>query len=118
MKKCWNSDPFKRPTIGDLENIISKWLICVNEYYEVNEENSEYSITSINMDQNRNVIEEFVKANKALLQEQTETSIIQFRPQAYYTNRLTTKILDQNSDCLDCSGLLSFASESFEDCMI
>ncbi|PKK75577.1 hypothetical protein RhiirC2_736290, partial [Rhizophagus irregularis] len=93
MKKCWNSDPFKRPTIGDLENIISKWLICVNEYYEVNEENSEYSITSINMDQNRNVIEEFVKANKALLQEQTETSIIQFRPQAYYTNRLTTKIL-------------------------
>ncbi|RIA88847.1 kinase-like domain-containing protein, partial [Glomus cerebriforme] len=25
MERCWNSDPVKRPTIMDLENIISQW---------------------------------------------------------------------------------------------
>ncbi|POG72233.1 kinase-like domain-containing protein, partial [Rhizophagus irregularis DAOM 181602=DAOM 197198] len=36
MKKCWDSDPSNRPTIIMLENIISEWIKCINEYYEVN----------------------------------------------------------------------------------
>ncbi|RIA94322.1 hypothetical protein C1645_818127 [Glomus cerebriforme] len=34
MKKYWGSGSFKRPAIIKLENIISQWLRCVNEYYE------------------------------------------------------------------------------------
>ena len=46
---------------------------------------------------------EFIEANKALVQEQASTSIIQPHPQACYTSRLLTNILDQkNSECFDC----------------
>ncbi|POG60366.1 kinase-like domain-containing protein, partial [Rhizophagus irregularis DAOM 181602=DAOM 197198] len=36
MKRCWDSDPSNRPTITMLENIISEWIRCINEYYEIN----------------------------------------------------------------------------------
>ncbi|POG73412.1 kinase-like domain-containing protein, partial [Rhizophagus irregularis DAOM 181602=DAOM 197198] len=36
MKKCWDSDPSNRPTITMLENIISEWIKCINEYYKIN----------------------------------------------------------------------------------
>src|SRR5205814_1064294 len=95
MEKCWDSDPSKRPTIGDLEHIISQWLRCVNKYYVLNEENDrEFSYStditqfkgdidefvkadkcsSSNINQFKNDIDEFVKTDKALLQEQTDTS--------------------------------------------
>ncbi len=46
---------------------------------------------------------EFVKADKALIQEQANTSIIQSHLQAYYTSRnLTSEIFQENSDCLEC----------------
>src|SRR5579871_3464251 len=35
MKKCWDSDPSKRPTIAALEHIISQWLRCINIYYKI-----------------------------------------------------------------------------------
>ncbi|RIA90145.1 kinase-like domain-containing protein [Glomus cerebriforme] len=39
MEKCWDTDSSKRPTIINLENIISQWLRCVNEHYNLNNEN-------------------------------------------------------------------------------
>jgi len=33
MKKCWDPEPFRRPTIKILENTISEWLRCINDYY-------------------------------------------------------------------------------------
>ncbi|POG73689.1 kinase-like domain-containing protein, partial [Rhizophagus irregularis DAOM 181602=DAOM 197198] len=36
MIKCWDSNPSNRPTIIMLENIISAWIRCTNEYYEIN----------------------------------------------------------------------------------
>ena len=46
---------------------------------------------------------EFVKANKAIAQEQANPSIIQSHPQAYYTSRNLTEILVQeNSEYLEC----------------
>ncbi|RIA97750.1 hypothetical protein C1645_751459 [Glomus cerebriforme] len=103
MEKCWDSDPFKRPTITDLENIITQWLKC--EYYELNDEEGREIIESKyakGLVELRNEMNEFIKANRALAQEQTNT-FIQFHPQAYYTSRLLTEILEQNnSECLDC----------------
>ncbi|RIA79223.1 hypothetical protein C1645_794715 [Glomus cerebriforme] len=104
MEKCWDSDPFKRPTITDLGNIISQWLRYVNEYYKHNGENDK-NITIIPKVDNQSIsdMHEFVKANKALTQEQINISTIKFHPQAHYTSRLLTEILDQkNSECLDC----------------
>ncbi|POG78597.1 kinase-like domain-containing protein, partial [Rhizophagus irregularis DAOM 181602=DAOM 197198] len=36
MKKCWDSNPSNRPTITMLENIISEWIRCIDEYYRIN----------------------------------------------------------------------------------
>ncbi|RIA94422.1 hypothetical protein C1645_760189 [Glomus cerebriforme] len=78
MERCWNSDPSKRPTIVDLENIISQWLIYVNEYYKLNDENEEVIMeVSSNINNHfRSDMYEFVEANKALVQGQINTSII------------------------------------------
>ncbi|RIA80256.1 hypothetical protein C1645_843085 [Glomus cerebriforme] len=104
MKKCWDSDAFKRPNIIDLEIIISQWLTCVNEYYRINGEKDKNTLVVSDIDnQSRNDMYEFVRANEALTQEQVDTPIIQFHSQAYYTSRLLTEILNQkNSECLDC----------------
>ncbi|GBB98429.1 hypothetical protein RclHR1_03220022 [Rhizophagus clarus] len=98
MKKCWNSDPFKRPTIIDLEYIISQWLKCVNKYYdELNEGDSDIEFKhNIETSQFKDDIDEFVNANKTLStlsQEQTDTSIIQqSHSQACYTSRLLNEM--------------------------
>ncbi|RIA98231.1 hypothetical protein C1645_750368 [Glomus cerebriforme] len=77
MERCWNSDPIKRPTIIDLENIISQWLRYINEYYKLNDEkddNKHLEVVSDNY-QLRSDIYEFVNANKAISQEQDNTFI-------------------------------------------
>ncbi|RGB24949.1 kinase-like domain-containing protein, partial [Rhizophagus diaphanus] len=95
MKKCWDSDPSKRPTIENLEDIISQWISYVNKYYELNEENSKAFIyNSIDTIQFRGDIDEFVKANKALSQELNDTSIKQSHPLSCYTSR-SLKILSE-----------------------
>ncbi|RIA84159.1 hypothetical protein C1645_880097 [Glomus cerebriforme] len=102
MEKCWNSDPIKRPTIMDLENIISQWLRYVNEYYIVNGEKDNCNNIRVVVDnyQLRSDMYEFVNANKAISQGQVNSFI---HPQACYTSRLITEILEQkNSECLDC----------------
>ncbi|RIA83138.1 hypothetical protein C1645_861319 [Glomus cerebriforme] len=106
MKKCWDSDPSKRPTIIILENIISQWISCIDKYYLLNGLNTDLeSVTDVgNIDnQLRNDMNEFIKANNVISQEQANSSIIQFHPQEYYTSGSLTPISDQrNSDCLDC----------------
>ncbi|RIA84048.1 hypothetical protein C1645_880160 [Glomus cerebriforme] len=98
MKKCWDSDSEKRPNITDIEIVISQWLKCVNEYYELNNDKNENTLEVSDIDdQSRNDMYEFIRANETLTQEQIDTSIIQFHPQAYYTSRLLTEILDQKT---------------------
>ncbi|RGB38683.1 kinase-like domain-containing protein [Rhizophagus diaphanus] len=88
MKKCWDSSPSNRPTIAILENIISEWIRCVNKYYELNwDVNYSYGVRK------------FVKANKALVQEQANTSIIQsHHPQACYTSRNVSKEIEKSKN--------------------
>ncbi|CAB5360114.1 unnamed protein product [Rhizophagus irregularis] len=107
MKKCWDSDPSKRPSIVIIENTISEWLRCINDYYTLNAEDDEdnkqiYIIPNIDI-QLRNDMHEFIKANRVLTQEQANISVSQTHPQACYISRLLTEILYQNnSECLDC----------------
>ncbi|CAB4373500.1 unnamed protein product [Rhizophagus irregularis] len=87
-----------------LENIISKWIGCIVEYYYKFNENGMYEYTLLNIDDGlKNDILEFVKANKTLVQEQENTPITQSHPQAYYTSRKLTEILVQEeSQGFDC----------------
>ncbi|POG66371.1 hypothetical protein GLOIN_2v1879909 [Rhizophagus irregularis DAOM 181602=DAOM 197198] len=101
MKKCWDSNSSNRPTIIMLENIISEWIRCINKYYNINREgNYEYKVSNID-NQLENDMFEFVEANKTLVQEQENTFIIQSHPQAYYTSRKLTEILEtQGFECV------------------
>ena len=100
MKKCWDSDPSNRPTIIMLEYIISRWIRCINEYYEINrDENYRFEVSNVD-NQLKNDMIEFVEANKALEQGQAST---QYHSQAYYTSRKLTEILVQEeSQGFDC----------------
>src|SRR6266496_5065005 len=100
MKKCWDPDPSNRPTIIMLENIISEWIKCINEYYRINKDvNYIFEVSNID-NQLKSDMVEFVEANQDLMQEQINTSIIKSHPQAYYTSRKFTEVLVQgNSEC-------------------
>ncbi|RGB35243.1 kinase-like domain-containing protein, partial [Rhizophagus diaphanus] len=103
MKNCWDSNPSNRPTIRMLENIVSEWIRCVNKYYRINRDgNYRFEVSNID-NQLKNDMFEFVEANKALVQKQTNISIAQNHSQAYYTSRKLTEILVQeDSECLEC----------------
>ncbi|CAB4397281.1 unnamed protein product [Rhizophagus irregularis] len=100
MKKCWDSDPFKRPNLVIIENTISEWLRCINEYYKVNGEDGQRNLVPNIDNQLKNDMYEFIKANRVLTQEQANISVLQTHPQAYYTSHSLTEILN-NSECLD-----------------
>ncbi|POG66278.1 kinase-like domain-containing protein, partial [Rhizophagus irregularis DAOM 181602=DAOM 197198] len=105
MKKCWDSNSSNRPTIIMLENIISGWIKYVNGYYERNTDRNccIFIVPAGIDDQLKNDMFEFVNANKALVQEQANTSIVQSHSQACYTSRKLTEILIQeNSECFEC----------------
>ena len=104
MERCW--DPLKRPTIEILEYALSEWIRCINEYYRVNRDGN-YIFEAPNINgQLKDDMLEFVEANKVLVQEQANTSIIQSHPQAYYASRKLTKfteiLVQENSECFDC----------------
>ncbi|POG70944.1 kinase-like domain-containing protein [Rhizophagus irregularis DAOM 181602=DAOM 197198] len=103
MKSCWDSDPSKRPTIKMLENILSDWNMCISEYYRFNRDgNYVYKVPNLDNQLTNNMLE-FVEADKALFQEQANTSVIQSHSQAYYTSRKLTEILVQEeTQGLDC----------------
>ncbi|CAB4392937.1 unnamed protein product [Rhizophagus irregularis] len=86
-----------------LENIISEWVGCINKYYEINK-NGNYKFLVPNIDnQLKNDLIEFIEANESLMQNQANTSIIQYHPQACYTSRKLTEILVQEeSQGFDC----------------
>ncbi|CAB4373471.1 unnamed protein product [Rhizophagus irregularis] len=78
-----------------LENIISEWIRCISDFYEINRDGI-YKYIVPNVDnQLYDVMLEFVEANKSLVQEQVNTSIIQAHPQAHYISRKLTEILAQ-----------------------
>ncbi|PKY29737.1 hypothetical protein RhiirB3_446473 [Rhizophagus irregularis] len=78
-----------------LENIISEWIRCINKYYEINRDGDyKYEVPIID-NQLKNDMEEFVEADKALLQGQANAYIMQSHPQTYYTSRKLTEILVQ-----------------------
>ncbi|CAB4397344.1 unnamed protein product [Rhizophagus irregularis] len=91
MKKCWDSDPSKRPNIVIIENTRLN-----------GEDKQKYKVLNID-NQLRNDMHEFIKADRVLTQEQANISVSQTHPQACYISRLLTEILYQNnSECLDC----------------
>ncbi|CAB4474455.1 unnamed protein product [Rhizophagus irregularis] len=89
-----------------LEYIISNWIECINNYYLINGDgdyDGKYKFLPSIDDHLNNDILEFVEANKTLVQEQENPSIIQYHLQAYYTSRKLTEILvDDISECMDC----------------
>ncbi|PKY16463.1 hypothetical protein RhiirB3_521192 [Rhizophagus irregularis] len=99
----FHDDPSNRPTIIMLENILSEWNKCISEYYRINRDgNYKYVVFGINS-QFENDMLEFVEADKALIQEQANTSVIQSHSQAYYKSRKLTEILVQEeSQGFDC----------------
>ncbi|RGB43127.1 hypothetical protein C1646_809543 [Rhizophagus diaphanus] len=93
MKECWDLNSTNRPIIIMLENIISEWIRCIDEYYTV------YSLywEVPNIDnQLENDMLEFVEASKTLTQEKANTSIVQSHTQAYYISRKLTESLRLN----------------------
>ncbi|GES94804.1 kinase-like domain-containing protein [Rhizophagus clarus] len=96
MEKCWDSNPSNRPTITELEYKISEWTRCINEYYSVNR-NEIYEFLVCDDNKLESDMFEFVKANNALLQEQTNIPIMQSHSQACYTSRRFA----ESSKCLD-----------------
>jgi hypothetical protein len=101
MEKCWDSDPTNRPTIIMLEDIISEWIECINDYY-ISDRDGDYLIISCIDRQLEDDMLEFVKANEALGQKQANsTSVIQTHSQVYYKSRKISEILD-GTECLDC----------------
>ncbi|CAB4464126.1 unnamed protein product [Rhizophagus irregularis] len=86
-----------------LENIVSEWIRCINEYYKINRD-GEYKYLVPNIDnQLKDDMFEFVEADKTLVQEQANISIMQSHSQAYYTSRKLTEILVQEeTQGLDC----------------
>src|SRR5436190_1307444 len=87
MKKCWDSDPLKRPTASEISNIISVWSNCYIYYKDTLKTNIGHENIKDNMDEiinkdtylnelnesQRNEVKEFWKADKALAEEQAST---------------------------------------------
>ena len=122
MKKCWDSDPLKRPTASKVRSIIIEWRECTSKYYktyyglnidhEMIKENIDEIIDENEWDESfENDIKEFWKADKALVQGYSDNSteietsnnpVRQSHPQAYCTSRLLdfskklNEILDQD----------------------
>ncbi|GBC30717.2 kinase-like domain-containing protein [Rhizophagus irregularis DAOM 181602=DAOM 197198] len=86
-----------------LENIISEWIRCINEYYELNS-GATYTYVVPNIDdQLKNDMLELVKVNKTLEQKKANTFIIQFHPQACYSSRKLSEIyFQEDSQGYDC----------------
>ncbi|CAB5303657.1 unnamed protein product [Rhizophagus irregularis] len=77
-----------------LENIISEWIRCINEYYRLNtDENCYYNVSDID-NQLKNDMFEFVKANKAVVQER----VVQSHSQACYISRNITKEIEKSNN--------------------
>ncbi|CAB4373518.1 unnamed protein product [Rhizophagus irregularis] len=82
-----------------VEDIISEWIGCINDYYILNRDgNRIFEVPNIDKKLKNDMLE-FVKADKALTQEEANltqekvnTSIIQ---QAYSTSSTSSKIFSQ-----------------------
>lgn len=127
MKECWDSDPSKRPTLERLENTISEWLNCINDYYSIVNQISKNDIEDIeNLEEiiefffgneffrNKDIIplsnlKEFVETSETLTQKRANVSNTQSHPQVYTeqssnetSNQEEEAIYSSNSECLSC----------------
>ncbi|CAB4485560.1 unnamed protein product [Rhizophagus irregularis] len=81
-----------------LENIISQWIYCIDEYYRVNKDENYSTVPNIDDQQLKNDMLEFVKANEANLEQEpvNTTPITQSHSQEYSISReLTTEYFVQ-----------------------
>ncbi|CAB4474170.1 unnamed protein product [Rhizophagus irregularis] len=86
-----------------LENVISEWIGCISDYYRINSDgNYKFDVPNID-NQLKDVMLEFVMANKSLAQEQVNSSITQSHPQAHYTSRKLAEILVQKTQGFECA---------------
>ncbi|GES77306.1 kinase-like domain-containing protein [Rhizophagus clarus] len=113
MKKCWNENPLKRPSVSVVKNIIGAWIF---PDYESNNETSDNE-TSNNETSDNESSEEFsdYKISKKLKSNIMEfinapignnKRITEFHPQACYTSRsfnFTSRKVNEilESGCLD-----------------
>ncbi|GES72897.1 kinase-like domain-containing protein [Rhizophagus clarus] len=98
MEKCWDSDPTKRPTVTELEDKISEWITCINEYHRINRNgNHKFMVSGIDKKLKNDMLD-FITADNVLVQEEANVPILQSHSQACYTSRKLTEF----SNCSDC----------------
>ncbi len=124
MKKCWDENPSKRPDASEIMEIVHNWQVHIDLYYkkdrpmdintlneenlyEFIEENIDEIIDKIDDNQLKDVIKEFWKADKALLQRRANIStslennhlnpIKKSHQQAYKVSRLLDFTKDINN---------------------
>jgi len=84
MKRCWNPDPTKRPSVVEINNTIKRWM----GYKFIR------NINEISDEKLKNDIKEFWKADELFLAQANNQIAIKndpirkSHPQAYYTSRL------------------------------
>ena len=115
MKKCWDSDPSKRPTIQIIEDNISEWHEYIKKYYEIIEKSS-YSVKvykknisdrvidgfTIDKNQLKDDIKEFIKADALVNAVESNESNTIRKSHSSYTSRLLDFTKQLQSECLDC----------------
>ncbi|RIA93425.1 kinase-like domain-containing protein [Glomus cerebriforme] len=102
MKKCWNSDPLKRPSITKICEIIQNWHDDLYYYYYYYENYYNY--------QNRNeIVQQFKQAEKKRL-ELINSFDFEFNkphPGAIYTSRVLKFLISQSSS-INLSSISSY----------
>ena len=98
MNKCWNSEPSERPTLKILEDTISEWLGHINTYYNFVNTFVGNSVDWTGIFESGNIMKEFAKADKALVQNQADSSIMQSYIKSClldFTEKLNDTLKDQ-----------------------
>ncbi|CAB5366139.1 unnamed protein product [Rhizophagus irregularis] len=102
MKKCWNEDPLKRPSVSEVKCVIGNWIFPPFSN-EINEE----------LENNKM---EFMNAQIGYSNLSTES-----HPQACYSSRLLNFTSEKLNKILESGDSQSYSSgntEDLDDCII
>ncbi|RIA87935.1 kinase-like domain-containing protein [Glomus cerebriforme] len=96
MKRCWDSDPLKRPSIFEIEETVNNWILYNENFY--------------NQQNNNDIIEQFKKAEiKRLELIQSEKLGPEFNekshPGAIYTSRPLSILISNSSSTISLQGM-------------